>query len=70
MHEWVADHPVRWGVAAGALFFIVGALNGLLVAAVVAAPLFGVLNWWIWRTGGPAHGWRAAILRRYPPRSH
>lgn len=30
---------------------------------------FGVVNWVVWRDDGPAHRWRARLLKRYPPRT-
>jgi hypothetical protein len=67
---WVARHPVKWGIAAGAgAFFVVGLLNGLYIVGAVIAPVFGFANWFVWRRGGPAHRWRAAILRRFPAKS-
>ncbi len=47
------------------------ALIGILLfgswrlALAVAIP-FGLLNWFMWRKGGPAHRWRIWILERYP----
>jgi hypothetical protein len=67
--QWVARHPVLWGIVAAVLAFVIGGpFNGLYAQAIVVAPLVGIFNWWIWRRGGPAHGWRARLLERFPPK--
>ncbi len=43
-----------------------GVLNGLYVVAVVLAPIVGLASWWMWREAGPAHRWRAALVKRFP----
>lgn len=65
--NWAASHPVGWGAVGGLLVLAIGLL---LVDAwwigVIAGLLFGGFNWWLWSSRGPAHNWRAAILRKLP----
>jgi len=42
------------------------ALFGEWAAAAIVGALFGLLNLWLWRAGGPGHRWRAELLRRFP----
>lgn len=69
LSRWVAAHPVQWGlITALGTFFVAGPLNGLYAVGAVVAPLIGVTNWWVWREGGPGHRWRAALVKRFPPK--
>jgi hypothetical protein len=67
LSEWVAAHPVRWGLTAGLLLGGYGVvLFGLGWLPVIGGAAFALANWFVWRHGGPAHRWRAAMLRRFP----
>ena len=65
--RWVVEHPVLWSTATGLAMAAIGlALFGEWVAAAIVGALFGLLNLWLWRAGGPGHRWRADLLRRFP----
>jgi len=66
--DWVALHPAQWGLVSGLLAVaIIAALNQLpLPTALIVAVPFGIVNWFGWRRGGPAHRLRAYTVRRFP----
>jgi len=67
---WVAAHPIAWGALAGLAAALFGfALFDPQLWIVVLGVIFGLANWFIWRPGGPAHGWRQRLLERFPPRA-
>jgi hypothetical protein len=66
---WVARHPIAWGVVSGLLMGAVGfGLFRSLPLSAAVGLVFGAANWYIWRNNGPAHRWRASLLRRFPPK--
>lgn len=67
--RWVVAHPALWSTATGLAIAAIGlALFGAeeWAAAAVVGALFGLLNLWLWRAGGPGHRWRADLLGRFP----
>lgn len=65
--RWVVEHPVLWSTATALAMAAIGlALFGEWAAAAIVGALFGLLNLWLWRAGGPGHRWRAELLRRFP----
>ena len=69
--EWVARHPVLWGVTSGAMAALIGLANfGFMIwpIALAIGIVFGAANGWVWRRGGPAHQWRVRLLARFPRR--
>lgn len=64
---WVVRHPAQWGIIAGAGVAAVGlGLFGGQIWLLAVGLVFGLFNWLLWRPGGPAHAWRAWVLKRYP----
>lgn len=67
--RWVGTHPVVWSASTGLAMAALGLrLFGAeaWAAAAIVGVLFGLLNLWLWRADGPAHRWRAGIVRRFP----
>jgi hypothetical protein len=67
--RWVVEHPALWSTAAGLAMAAIGLAlfgAGQWAAGAVVGALFGMLNLWLWRAGGPGHRWRADLLRRFP----
>ena len=65
-----ARRPLVWGISSGVIMAAVGQLLfGEWILSVVVGAVFGAANWFLWRRNGPAHRWRSALLRRFPPRS-
>src|SRR5256885_9613012 len=61
------DQPIRLGILSGMLICgWVGFLAHSLIVGVVVGLIVGGFQAVVWRRGGPAHGWRAWLLDRFP----
>jgi uncharacterized membrane protein YdjX (TVP38/TMEM64 family) len=67
---WVAENPWRWALVSGSLLtaWALVLFRAYPLVWISLGAVFGIINGWMWRPGGPAHRWRAAILRRFPPK--
>ena len=65
---WVAEHPWRWAVLSGSLLTAWGLalFRAYPIVWLSLGAIFGLVNGWIWRPTGPAHCWRASLVRRFP----
>lgn len=57
LRRWVIRHPIGWGAVSGFLAFALVFAPTSHIAAVVPGLVFGVLNWYLWRTDGPGRLW-------------
>jgi hypothetical protein len=70
--EFAKTHPWRWALLSGIAILVWSlTLLGLGIALwwiIPGAVLFGLVNGYVWRPGGPGPRWNAELRRRYPPK--
>lgn len=58
---WTSEHPVVFALINAAAFCVLGwALSGRLIAAVPGL-FIGLIQWLIWRRGGPGLKWNRRL---------
>jgi len=62
---WPARQPLLWGVLSGLTITVLGMATfpGERWVFLLGAA-FGILNWSLWRPGGPGHRWRRKLIER------
>lgn len=59
-----------WGVISGAA---IAAWTKFLLPRewwpIALGVAFGLVNWWLWRTGGVGPRWNQSLRKRFPPKS-
>lgn len=63
------DHPVRMALLSGAAVTPLMFRDSIPIIVVAAtASAVAILQWSLWRPGGPGHRFRRYMLRRFPPK--
>lgn len=63
--RWIRRHPVQGGLVTALLALVMGLV--IVQVPLIVAPIsvvFGLVNWFIWRPGGPAARWADRVNPR------